>query len=306
MEKGIFLCLSILKRLHSPLRFLTIARQILKLISFFDFKGKHRYKKVFIAGVKCEITSPVTTNKDSHFPTVIYFHGGAFILGLNFLYRQLGIKLAEKLQANILFIDYRLAPEHPFPAALKDCLTVCKTLELQGISLKNPIFAGDSAGGNLLLSTLFSLKEQKKKLPVCSFILSPWTDLTLTGQSLGASAAQEDVINPRHLPAVIEAYTGNHKQLNRENPFLSPFYGNYQGLPPFLFVVGEKEILKDDTLRLVEKIKQKKGQVNLIIGKDMPHDYVLIYPKNKQSVMALTYINDFIQNNLKDCQENRF
>lgn len=191
---------------------------------------------------------------------IFYCHGGGYSTGSSLYARTLTTKLATSTSMDVLCFDYRLAPEHPYPAALEDAMQVWNYLMLLGYGARDVILAGDSAGGNLALSLALQLKAQKRLLPRGLILMSPWTDLTASGQSHETKAAIDPVLNAGYLAEM----TGNYAAKEKLNdPFISPLFGDYEGFPPVYIQVGENEVLLDDSVMLYRKLLHANVSVRL-------------------------------------------
>ena len=191
---------------------------------------------------------------------ILYCHGGGYSTGSRVYARTLTTKLAMSTSMDVLSFDYRLAPEHPYPAATEDAMKVWNYLMLLGYGARDVILAGDSAGGNLALSLALQLKAQKRLLPRGLILMSPWTDLTASGQSHETKAAIDPVLNAGYLAEM----TGNYAAKEKLNdPFISPLFGDYEGFPPVYIQVGENEVLLDDSVMLYRKLLHANVSVRL-------------------------------------------
>ena len=191
---------------------------------------------------------------------ILYCHGGGYSTGSRVYARTLTTKLAMSTSMDVLSFDYRLAPEHPYPAATEDAMKVWNYLMLLGYGARDVILAGDSAGGNLALSLALQLKAQRRLLPRGLILMSPWTDLTASGQSHETKAAIDPVLNAGYLAEM----TGNYAAKEKLNdPFISPLFGDYEGFPPVYIQVGENEVLLDDSVMLYRKLLHANVSVRL-------------------------------------------
>ncbi len=191
---------------------------------------------------------------------ILYCHGGGYSTGCRVYASALTTKLAMSTSMDVLSFDYRLAPEHPYPAATEDAMKVWNYLMLLGYGARDVILAGDSAGGNLALSLALQLKAQKRLLPRGLILMSPWTDLTASGQSHETKAAIDPVLNAGYLAEM----TGNYAAKEKLNdPFISPLFGDYEGFPPVYIQVGENEVLLDDSVMLYRKLLHANVSVRL-------------------------------------------
>lgn len=178
---------------------------------------------------------------------LLHCHGGGYSTGSRIYARTLTSKLAESTSMDVLCFDYRLAPEHPYPAATEDAMKVWDYLMLLGYGSGDVILTGDSAGGNLALSLTLKLKQEGRLLPRGLILMSPWTDLTSSGQSFESKAELDPVLNKAYIDRMVEAYAGGQEL---KNPLISPLFGNFDGFPPTYIQVGENEILLSDSERL--------------------------------------------------------
>ncbi len=199
---------------------------------------------------------------------ILYLHGGGYVTGSLETYRMLCSLLAECSGAKVLVTDYRLAPEHPFPAALDDALKAYGWLLANGCAAEDILIAGDSAGGGLSIATTLALRDQQIALPAGVMCFSPWTDLALRGQTHTTRAKSEVVLNTDVLREWSLAYT---TEANFDNPLVSPVYGNFNGFPPLFIQVGSDEILLDDALLLAETARSAGVKVELNIWNGMWH-----------------------------------
>jgi acetyl esterase/lipase len=214
---------------------------------------------------------------------ILYLHGGGYVTGSTLTYRMMCALLAKATGAKVLVPDYRLAPEHPFPAALDDSLKAYRWLLAQGYSSANIIIAGDSAGGGLSVATVLALMDKNESLPAAVVCLSPWADLTLKGQSHHTKAKSEAVLRTEVLRDWASCYTD---ESNLDNPLVSPVYADFHGFPPLLIQVGSEEILLDDARMLADKAKADGVDVTLNIWDGMWHVWQMlgdVIPENKKA-----------------------
>lgn len=187
---------------------------------------------------------------------ILYCHGGGYSTGSCLYGRTITSKLATAASIDVLGFDYRLAPEHPCPAALEDALKVWDYLMLLGYGARDVILAGDSAGGNLALVLALKLKAERRFLPRGLVLMSPWTDLTASGRSYRTKAEVDPVLDAEYIDRMTKAYIPEGGNL--ENPLISPLFGDFEGFPPVYIQVGENEILLSDSVELHKKL-QKAG-----------------------------------------------
>ncbi len=222
---------------------------------------------------------------------IFYTHGGGYISGSCSDHRGFVAKIVKGSRVRALLYEYRLAPEHPFPAALEDTLTAYSWLLAQGVSFANIIIVGESAGGGLCLATLLALRDQAIPLPAAAVALSPWTDLKLTGESVRTRAGVS--IDPPGMSTVCSKYYAGEQDPGL--PYISPLYGDLNRLPPLLIYVGNDEMARDDSTRFAEKAKAAGVKVSLRVGEGMVHCYPLFAPLFPEATQAMAVICDFIK-----------
>jgi len=223
---------------------------------------------------------------------ILYFPGGGHIACSPKTHRALTGYLAKGSGAKVFAIDYRKAPEFPYPAALHDANTAYEHLLDLGYPAENIIIVGDSAGAHLGLSLLFFLKEQGRPLPQAAICLSALTDLTLSGQSLKKNQSSDPLIPVEKLSEVVDRYRG---EIPPEDPRVSPLLAEMTGLPPLLIHVGDREVLQDDSLRFAQKAAAARVPVDLKVWQNMPHVFQLFPNFLEESRLAIHDINYFIK-----------
>ncbi len=217
---------------------------------------------------------------------ILYFHGGGYSTGSCVYGRTLTSKLAATTSMDVLGFDYRLAPENPYPAALDDALKVWDYLMLLGYGARDVILVGDSAGGNLALALTLKLKDAKRLMPRGIVLMSPWTDLTSSGESFQTKAAVDPILSKEYLDKMIVAYTIDDKEPHAlENPYISPLFGDFTGFPPVYIQVGENEILLSDALRLHQKMVDANVSVKLDCFEGMWHVFQMSKFKTASEAM---------------------
>ena len=225
---------------------------------------------------------------------ILHFHGGGYVVGSAPLYRDFTWRIGRAARARVLYFDYRLAPEHPFPAALDDAVRVYRWLAGR-IDPRRIVAMGDSAGGGLALGALRRLRDEGFALPGAAVLISPWTDLALTGDSLRSNATADPMMDVAALPAIAGYYLGG---ADPRNPYASPLYGDASGLPPTLIQVGSDEILRDDAVRMAAELKAAGCRTEIEIWPRMPHAwhlYARILPEGRR---AIEHIGRFVQSAL--------
>lgn len=202
---------------------------------------------------------------------IFYLHGGAYVFGSPRSHAPLLARLARMTGARVLAVDYRLAPEHPFPAALDDAITAWQWLLAQGVQPKHVTIAGDSAGGGLALTTLLALRDRDKQLPGRAILLSPWTDLAMTSESFG-EAPHDYLPDPEHLETFAARY---HRELDPRDPRVSPLFADdLTGLPKTLILAGGEELILSDATRMHDRLREQNVASQLHIE---PHE-IHVYP----------------------------
>ncbi|RAQ95576.1 alpha/beta hydrolase [Thermogemmatispora tikiterensis] len=227
--------------------------------------------------------------------TVLFLHGGAFVMGSPRSHRGLVARIAAAAQLQALAIDYRLAPEHPFPAALEDTLTAYRWLLREHCPASEAVLIGDSAGGNLVLAALLALRAAGEALPAAAVCLSPATALDGKGESLRTHAGRDPVLRVETVGPLVAAYVGNH---DPTEPLLSPLYADLHGLPPLLLQVGSDEILLSDVVAFAERARQAGVAVELEIWEGMWHVWQIGAPWMPEATHAIQHIGAFIQRQL--------
>jgi epsilon-lactone hydrolase len=222
---------------------------------------------------------------------VLYLHGGGYVSGGPVHYRHFVWRIADALAATVWVLAYRLAPEHPFPAALEDAAEAYAYLAGNASDSSELFVMGDSAGGGLTLSLLLKLRDEDRSLPRAAVALSPWTDLALTGPSLAENASADPTLNATHLPDIARLYLGN---ADPRAPYASPLYGDAASLPPVLIQVGSDEILRDDAVRMALKLQRDNPQSRLEVWPRMPHGWQLCVPVLPEARRAIGNIASFI------------
>jgi len=213
---------------------------------------------------------------------ILHCHGGGYATGSSTYARKLTSGLADVANMDVLCFDYRLAPEHPFPAALEDALKAWNYLLLQGYGADNIIVTGDSAGGNLALALTMTLMEKGNGLPAGLVLLSPWTDMTASGESYRTNAKMDPILDMEYMDMIASAYAGEN---NLKNPLISPIFGDFRGFPPTYIQVGENEILLSDAVELARVMEESAVSVKLDIFEGMWHVFQMTPLKAAKEAM---------------------
>jgi epsilon-lactone hydrolase len=241
-------------------------------------------------GVAAERVDTPVSEPDRH---VLFLHGGGYVIGSPSVYRDLTWRLAAASRARLLALDYRLAPEYPFPAALDDAVAAYAWLLADGADPRRLAAIGDSAGGGLAFSVLLRCRDEGRlPLPAAVVALSPWTDLALTGTSLRRNARADPFIDAADLAPLAGFYLAG---ANPRNPYASPLYGDPTGLPPTLIQVGSDEILRDDATRMADRLRAAGCEVALEIWPRMPHVWHLFAAVMPEARRAIAAAGAFVQ-----------
>jgi monoterpene epsilon-lactone hydrolase len=213
-------------------------------------------------------TAEITVDGIEHRHTVLYFHGGVYVLGDAFLAADLASQVGRRTSARVISVDYRLAPEHPYPAAVDDALAAYEALLQNGTAPSDIAFAGESAGGGLAIATLVNARDHGLPLPAAAFVMSPYADLTLSGATMQTKREADPLLSPEALRARVGDYTaGRDAALG----LISPIFADLSGLPPLIIQAGTHEVLLDDAIRLARQAATADVQVTLDITPGVPH-----------------------------------
>jgi len=228
---------------------------------------------------------------------LMFFHGGGYCSGSIVSHRSMVTEAGRTGAVRTLAVGYRLAPEHPFPAALEDALKAWRFLRRQGIAAAHIALGGDSAGGGLTLTLALTLRDAKEELPACLWTVSPWTDLTLSGTTLVTKEAIDPLIHKAYLGELAAAYLGS--DVGARDPRVSPLYADLTGLPPLLIQVGSAETLLDDAVRTAAAAGAADVSVTLEIWPHMIHAWHLWNARLEPARQALGSAGGFIRRHLR-------
>ena len=248
---------------------------------------------LFVENIAAEWIVPEKTTASG---VLLYLHGGGYCVGSINTHRGMVSHIARAAGIRSLVIDYRLAPEQPFPAAVEDSTAAYRWLLSQGVAASDIIVAGDSAGGGLTASTLVSLKENEIPLPAASVLISPWVDLAISGDSVITKAEIDPMVTKERLIEMAEAYLAG---TDPRTPLASPLYADLGGIPPMLIHVGTSEILLDDAIRLVDRAKQAGVDVTIKAAEGMCHVWHYFTVMLPEAMEAINEIAVFIKAHLK-------
>lgn len=253
------------------------------------------FESAHLAGVSGLWAIPTDARPDF---VLLYLHGGGYSFGSAQAYRPLVSQLAARSRIRTLCIDYRLAPEHPFPAAIEDALDVYRALLEQGVSAEHLVLAGDSAGGGLSMALMLAAKAAGLPLPAAAVLMSPWVDLAQTGKSWDLQKARDPLLGPMAgKPLMSDTYLQGAEPLN---PLASPLYGDLQSLPPVLIQVGSRECLLDDSTRLASRLANAEVAVHLDVWPGMIHVFQAMSDQLEDARRALDQISAFLLQHLGD------
>lgn len=240
-------------------------------------------------GVRAEWT---TTPAADPAQVIMFLHGGGYVSGSIKSHRHMLAQAGREAGTRTLALDYRLAPEHPFPAALDDALTGYRFLLSRGFLPENIVVAGESAGGGLAIATLVSLREAGTALPACAWCSSPWTDLEMSGATMQTKAAVDPLIQRPYLQELAAAYLHGR---DPRMPMVSPIYADLRGLPPLLIQVGSDETLLDDAIRLASVAAAADVRTTLQVWPHMIHAWHLFYAQLADGRRALAEMGTFVR-----------
>lgn len=263
-----------------------------KLAGFLGGAPDAKCEKIDAGGVAAEwVKAPGCTPERA----VLYLHGGGYAIGSINTHRRLAYDISAASAAAVLVIDYRLAPEHPYPAAVDDAAAAWRWLLQQGFAPNRLAIAGDSAGGGLTIATLVNLRDQKLSLPACAVAISPWVDLEGVGNSMAARAAQDPMVQKDGLLWMAGMYLDGR---DARTPLAAPLHADLRGLPPILVQVGTAETLLDDSTRIAERLHAAGVEVRLSIWPNMLHVFPLFAPVLSEGRDGCLEIGAFIRSRM--------
>lgn len=223
---------------------------------------------------------------------LVHLHGGGYTAGSAEAYRGLAARLSAASARPVFAVDYRLAPEHPYPAALEDCVAAFRYLVRSGVAPGSTVMAGDSAGGNLMIATMLVLRGAGEKLPAAAAGLSAQFDMSLSGDSVVSRAHRDPMISPESIRNCAAAYVG---AADPRDPLVSPLFADLRGLPPLLLQVGSEEMLRDDNARMADKAKAAGVEASFEEWPNMMHVWHMFSDRLDSSRLALARIGAFVQ-----------
>ena len=256
--------------------------------------GKTKIQALQIGKLAAEWISVDNTPDDC---AILYLHGGAYNIGSLNTHRDLAARITKASKIKTLLVDYRLAPEHPHPAAVEDAVLAYRWLLKNGFSSNNIVMAGDSAGGGLAIAALVKLRDLGEPLPAAAFCLSPWTDLELTGESMKTHIQKDPFLTPVWLQYMAKHYAADN---DFRLPMISPIYADLAMLPPLLIQVGSDEILLSDSTRLAERARKAGVDTILNVWENMWHVWHFFAGKMPEANSAINQVSNFIQKHLNN------
>src|SRR5438093_9098947 len=229
-------------------------------------------------------TAEITVDGIEPRHVVLYFHGGVYVLGDAFLGAGLASQVGRRTHAKVISVDYRLAPEHPYPAAVDDALAAYEALLHNGTAPSDIAFAGESAGGGLAIATLVNARDHELPLPAAAFVMSPYADLTLAGATMETKRETDPLMSREALQARVTDYPAAR---DAALGLISPIFADLSGLPPLIIQAGTHEVLLDDAVRLAQQAATADVEVTLDITPGVPHVFQNFYPILDEAAAAL-------------------
>jgi acetyl esterase/lipase len=240
-------------------------------------------------------TAEITVDGVEPRHVVLYFHGGVYVLGDAFLAADLASQVGRRTRAKVVSVDYRLAPEHLYPAAVDDALAVYEALLQNGTAPSDIVFVGESAGGGLAVATLVNARDHGLPLPAAAFVMSPYVDLTLAGSTMETKRAVDPLMSRENLQARVTDYaSGQDTALG----LISPIFADLSGLPPLVIQAGSHEVLLDDAVRLAQQAATADVEVTLDITPRVPHVFQAYYPILDEAAAALDRAGQLLSTHL--------
>jgi monoterpene epsilon-lactone hydrolase len=244
-------------------------------------------------------TAEITVDGIEPRHVVLYFHGGVYVMSDAFLAAGLASQVARRTHAKVISVDYRLAPEHPYPAAVDDALAAYEALLENGIAPSDIIFAGESAGGGLVVATLVNARDHGLPLPAAAFVMSPYVDLTLSGTSMETRREVDPLLSQELLQARVSDYTAGQ---DAALALISPVFADLSGLPPLIIQAGSHEVLLDDAVRLAGQAATADVEVTLEITPQVPHVFQAYSPMLDEAGAALDRAGQLLSAHLADAE----
>jgi epsilon-lactone hydrolase len=256
-------------------------RQLRELISAQPLPADVTVTEAALGGVR---TAKITIDGIDPRHIVLYFHGGVYVLGDAFLSADLASQVGRRTRAKVISVDYRLAPEYPYPAAVDDALAAYEALLQNGTAASDIVFAGESAGGGLAIATLVNARDHGLPLPAAAFVMSPYVDLTLAGTTMRTKHEVDPLLSRENLQPRVTDYAAGQ---DAASELISPIFADLSGLPPLIIQAGTHEVLLDDAVRLAGQAAAADVEVTLDITPHVPHVFQAYYPILDEAAVAL-------------------
>lgn len=264
-----------------------------QFMTAYGYDGPADYQSTQAGAIKAEwIAAP---GADSG-RVVLYLHGGGYVIGSIDSYRAVSARISRAAAARVLLIDYRLAPENPFPAAVEDSLAAYRWLLAQGISPARIALAGDSAGGGLTLATLVAIKEAGAPMAAAGVAISPWVDLEALGETMVSKAAEDPLVQRQGVLQMAAAYLAGK---DPRTPLAAPLYADLRGLPPLLIQVGTAETLLDDAMRIAQRAREAGIEVTYAEWPNMVHVWHLFAAALDEGGQAIEELGRFVRSHAR-------
>jgi len=271
-------------------------RQLRELLSAQPLPADVTVTAAALGGVP---TAEITVDGIEPLHVVLYFHGGVYVMGDAFLAADLASQVGRRTRAKVISVDYRLAPEHPYPAAVDDALAAYDALLQGGTAPSDIAFAGESAGGGLAIATLVNARDHGLPLPAAAFVMSPYADLTLAGATMETKRKADPLLSRENLqPRVTDYTSGQDAALG----LISPIFADLSGLPPLIIQAGTHEVLLDDAVRLAQQATAADVEVTLDVTPGVPHVFQAYYPILDEAASALDRAGQFLSARLADAK----
>jgi epsilon-lactone hydrolase len=271
-------------------------RQLRELLSAQPLPAEVTVTRTVLGGVPA---AEITVDGVEPRHVVLYFHGGVYVMGDAFLAADLASQVGRRTRAKVISVDYRLAPEHPYPAAVDDALAAYEALLGNGTAPSGIAFAGESAGGGLAIATLVNARDHGLPLPAAAFVMSPYADLTLAGTTMETKREVDPLLSRENLQSRVTDYTsGQDAALG----LISPVFADLSGLPPLIIQAGTDEVLLDDAIRLARQAANADVEVTLDITPRVPHVFQAYYPILDEAAAALDRAGQFLSAHLASAE----
>ena len=263
-------------------------RQLRELLSAQPLPGDVTVTAAALGGVP---TAEITVDGVEPRHVVLYFHGGVYVMGDAFLAADLASQVGRRTRAKVISVDYRLAPEHPYPAAVDDALAAYQALLDNGTAPSDIVFAGESAGGGLAIATMVNARDHGLPQPAAALVMSPYADLTLAGSTLETKGKADPLLSREALQARVPDYTAGQ---DAALPLISPLFADLSGLPPLIIQAGTHEVLLDDALRLARRAATADVAVTLDVTPGVPHVFQAYHQILDEAAAALDRAGQFL------------